>query len=172
MNWDTDCTVLPRSNAHFFVFMIGVSPTAFSSTSTEKNDKMMWDIFKWWRHTHCRRELNICNICNEKIDTFSESCVVLMLYHFIYMNEQAVPVIKSPYYVYLSKTKVWIKNNNNKKIHLHVVDVHNTPFKWCLQPSLTALTAKTEARMLSLSIHLQFTWYLYLYYDSVIDSIN
>lgn len=34
MNWDRDCTVRPLSTAHFFVFIIGVSPTAFSNTST------------------------------------------------------------------------------------------------------------------------------------------
>lgn len=157
MNWDTDCTVLPRSNAHFFVFMIGVSPTAFSSTSTKKKDKMMWKIFKWWqRHTDCTREfsntlltyyklhtcnitklvghhkdslcsvgtvyysvgkicflyiefknwLNACEYRNEKIDTFSESCLVLMLCHYKKIRT-LMPVIKSPYYLHLSKMKVW-----------------------------------------------------------------
>lgn len=33
MNCERDCTVLPLSTAHFFVFIIGVSPTAFNSTS-------------------------------------------------------------------------------------------------------------------------------------------
>lgn len=140
MNWDTDCTVLPRSNAHFFVFMIGVSPTAFSSTSTKKKDKMIWKIFKWWqRHTDSTREfsntlltyyklhtcnitklvghhknslcsvgtvyysvgkicflyiefknwLNACEYRNEKIDTFSESCLVLMLCHYIKKYEHS-----------------------------------------------------------------------------------
>lgn len=36
MNCERDCTVLPLSTAHFFVFIIGVSPTAFNSTSTIK----------------------------------------------------------------------------------------------------------------------------------------
>lgn len=31
-----------------------------------------------------------------------------MLYHYK-NNEQTVPVIKSPYYVYVSKIKVWIR---------------------------------------------------------------
>lgn len=40
MNWDRDSIVRPRSTAHFFVFIIGVSPTAFSSTSTIKVEKI------------------------------------------------------------------------------------------------------------------------------------
>lgn len=40
MNWERDCNVLPLSTAHFFVFMIGVSPTAFSNTSTIKKENI------------------------------------------------------------------------------------------------------------------------------------